>query len=227
MDKKIKLPPKNKNELTSPIILAEKLSVLIGQPFNITRKSRTDGSNIRKLIASTLIDNNCPIPCAEHEFNVIPPKAKGVPKILLEYIDSYIVTSGNMYNLQVWNRNPSYESIQIEYESGETLNTGEVRFVCTKVNLSTNIIDSIVILTPDYIVNNFGQFGKPTIKSQLIISDKSRSFVISKPNHMLFYDDNHEIGNENNINNIHKFSIHDEPSQESLLPLQTIKKNNN
>ncbi len=223
MDKKLKFPPQYKSELTPPIEIAQKLNVLIGQPFNLTKKSRTDGSNIRKLIGSILIENNFPEPCKKSDFKIIPPKAKGVPKILLEYVDSYIVTSGHMYNLQVWNRNPSYDSIQIEYITGETLNTSEVRFVCTRVNPLTNVIDSIVVLTPDYIVSKFGNFGKPTIKSQLIISEKSRSFVISKPNHILFYDDNNEIGDNNNISNIHKFSIHDEPSKESLLPLKKIK----
>ncbi len=223
MDKKLKIPPQNKDQLTPPHLLAEKLSVLIGQPFHLTKKSRTDGSNIRKLIASTLIENNHPTPSNKSDFIIIPPKAKGVPKILLEYADSYIVTSGDMYNLQVWNRNPSYDSIQVEYVNGDTLNTGEVRFICTKINPLTNVIDSIVVLTPDYIVNKFGNFGKPTIKSQLIISEKSRSLIISKPNHILFYDDNDDIGNNNNINNIHKFSIHDEPSDESLLPLKKIK----
>lgn len=222
MDKKLKLPPLSKDELTPPQLLADKLRGLIGKPFNLTKKPRTDGSNVRKLIASTLIENTHPEPSKKGSFIIIPPKAKGVPKILLEYVDSYIVTSGDMYNLQVWNRNPSYDSIQVEYENGETLNTGEVRFVCTRVNPATNIIDSIVVLTPDYIVNKFGNFGKPTIKSQLIISEKSRSFVISQPSHILFFDDNNEIGNNKNINNIHKFSIHDEPSDESLLPLKKI-----
>lgn len=223
MDKKLKLPPQSKDKLTPPALLAEKLNGLIGKPFVLTKKSRTDGSNVRKLIASTLIESTHPKPAKKEDFIIIPPKAKGVPKLLLEYVDSYIVTSGDMYNLQVWNRNPSYDSIQVEYNNGETLNTNEVRFVFTKVNPATNRIDSIAVLTPEYIMNKFGNFGKPTIKSQLIISERSRAFVISQPDHILFYDDNIEIGNDKNTNNIRKFSIHDEPSEESLLPLKQIK----
>lgn len=223
MDDKSKFPPQTKGQLTPPAQLAEKLEGLVGETFQLTRKSRTDGSNIRKLIAATLLKSTHPQPAKEDDFTIVPPKKKGVPKILLEYVDSYIVTSGDMYNLQVWNRNPSYNSVQIEYNSGETLTTDEVRFVFTKVDPKTNKIDSIVVLTPEYIVNKFGEFGKPTIKSQLIISEKSRSFVISQPDSTLFYDDNKKIGSDANIENIKNFSIHDEPSNKSLLPLKKIK----
>jgi hypothetical protein len=223
MNKKLKMPPKNKKSLTSPDLMAKKLSELIGTSFKLTKKSRTDGSNMRKLIGSILI-NNSPIPSEKNTFNIIPPKAKGVPKILLEYVDSYIVTSGVTYNLQVWNRNPSVESVQIEYQNGDVFQSSEVRFILTRVNPVTNIIDSIAILTPEYIVKNFGTFGKPTIKGQIIISSKARTLVLSKPNSILFYDDYKNIGNSNNLKNIQNFSIHDEPSDQSLLPLCDIKK---
>lgn len=223
MDKKLKLPPENKLQLTPPAELAKKLSILIGDNFPLTKKSRTDGSNIRKLIGSVLAANGHPIPSKIDDFNIIPPRAKGVPKILLEYVDSYIVTSGQIYNLQVWNRNPSTASVQIEYRNGDTLQSSEVRFVLTKVHPTTHDIESIAVLTPDYIVKQFGIFGKPTIKSQLIISDKTRKSILSNENRMLFYDDSEKIGREDNINNIHKFGIHDEPSVDSLLPLKRIK----
>ena len=51
-----------------------------------------------------------------------------MPRILLEYVDTYIVTTGDTYNLQVWNRNPASDSIQVEYNSGETLSSRDVRF---------------------------------------------------------------------------------------------------
>lgn len=223
MDKKLKLPPANKLLLTPPAELAKKLSTLIGKTFPLTKKTKTDGSKMRKLIGSILATNDHPVPCEAGDFSIIPPKAKGVPKIRLEYVESYIVTSGPIYNLQVWNRNPSTESIQIEYRNGDTLQSNEVRFVLTKVHPTTYIIESIIVLTPGYIVEKFGIFGKPTIKSQLIISDKVRKSILSNENKMLFYDDREKIGLEDNINNIHKFRIHDEPSADSLLPLKIIK----
>ena len=58
MNKKLKLPPKRKNDLTPLTELAKKLEKLIGKDFILTGKSRTDGSNLRKLIAQTLFDNN-------------------------------------------------------------------------------------------------------------------------------------------------------------------------
>lgn len=221
MDAKLKVPPANKSELSKPEILAEKLSNLVGQTFQLTGKSRTDGSNVRKLVAATLLAKTPPTGASKNTFEVIPPK--GVPKILLEYVDTYIVTSGSSYNLQVWNRNPYSESVQIQYQNGETLQSGEVRFVLVKVDPKEHVIRSVSVLTPDYIVENFGQFGKPTVKNQLIISSSARQAVLSKQDGILFYHDNKSIGDKENINNTPNHSIHDKPSDDSLLPLSVIK----
>lgn len=51
MNKIFKIPAQSIALLTNPIELTEKLSTLIGLPFYITGKTRTDGSNVRKLIA--------------------------------------------------------------------------------------------------------------------------------------------------------------------------------
>lgn len=219
MDSRLKHPPTNKILLTPISDLAKKLEPLIGSDFKLTGKSRTDGSNVRKLVAETLINNNPPENSPTNCYQVIPPK--GVPKILLEYVDTYIVTSGNSYNLQVWNRNPSSESVQIEYKNGETLQSNEVRFILVKIDIDTHKIASIAVLTPEYIVKTFGIFGKPTIKNQLIISASSRVSVLSKPNGILFYDDS--IGKITNIENLANYSIHDCPTNESLLPLSAIR----
>jgi len=221
MDIRLKKPPKNKILLTPPSDLASKLKILIGNEFKLTGKSRTDGSNVRKLIAATLINTNPPPNAPNNSYEVIPPK--GVPKILLEYVDTYIVTSGSSYNLQVWNRNPSSESVQVKYSNGDTLQSGEVRFILVKIDPDNQKISSIAVLTPEYIVNKFGAFGKPTVKNQLIISSSSRQSVLSNPNGLLFYDDDNLVGNKANIENLSGFSIHDQPTAESLLPLSTIK----
>ncbi len=219
MDARLKIPPNNKKHLTSLQGLAIKLKPLINTKFVLTGKSRTDGSNIRKLVADKLINSNPPETANKNVYDIIPPK--GVPKILLEYVDTYIVTTGKSYNLQVWNRNPSSESVQILYSNGETLQSGEVRFVLVKVDPENHIISSIAILTPKYIVKKFGVFGKPTIKNQLIISSILRKNVIEKPGSILLYDD--AIGNKQNLENLSHFSIHDQPTSASLLPLSTIK----
>ncbi len=219
MDARLKIPPSNKSLLTSLQNLAIKLGPLINAKFVLTGKPRTDGSNIRKLIADKLINSNPPETANNNIYDVIPPK--GVPKILLEYVDTYIVTTGKSYNLQVWNRNPSSESVQVQYSNGETLQSGEVRFILVKVDPENHIISAIAVLTPEYIVNKFGAFGKPTIKNQLIISSKLRQFVLKEPSSILFYDD--AIGHELNLKNLSRFSIRDQPTSESLLPLSIIK----
>ena len=187
MDKKLKIPPQNKQNLTSPKELAKKLKVLIGDDFPLTGKSRTDGSTLRKLIAKTLLENNPPICAQKSDYEIMTKK--GMPKILLEYVDTYIVTSGKTYNLQVWNRNPSSSSVQIQYTNGDRLTSNEVRFILVKINVDEGKIESIVVLTPQYIMEKFGIFGKPTIKSQLIISSKMRQMVIESKDSILFYPD--------------------------------------
>ena len=219
MDVRLKKPPKSKSLLTSLPDLAKKLESLINTKFELTGKSRTDGSNIRKLIADKLINSNPPPYAEKNSYEVVPPK--GVPKILLEYVDTYIVTTGTSYNLQVWNRNPSSESVQIQYSSGETLQSGEVRFVLVKIDPDNHKVIAIAVLTPEYIVNKFGVFGKPTVKNQLVISSSLRRFVLAKPNGVLFYDD--MVGDKENIKNLSLFSIHDQPTTGSLLPLSIIK----
>src|SRR5690625_2954433 len=107
MNKYFKLPPASPKLLTHPSTLAENLSGLVGNPFKLTGKTRTDGSNNRKLIASTLENFKLPDVANESDFEIVPPKKKGLPKITREFIDTYIVTSGTSYNLQVWNRIPA------------------------------------------------------------------------------------------------------------------------
>ena len=104
----------------------------------LTGKTRTDGSNIRKLIASVLEKYPLPELAEVGQFEVVPPKAKGVPKITREFIDTYIVTSGESYNLQVWNRLPASEILLIKYESGESLKCTDVRFVFVRIDVLKN-----------------------------------------------------------------------------------------
>ena len=52
VNKEFKIPPKSSKDLSAPEELAKKLSCLVGTEFKLTGKTRTDGSNVRKLVAS-------------------------------------------------------------------------------------------------------------------------------------------------------------------------------
>lgn len=213
-----KKPPKCKSVISTPEELVEALRPLIGQTIPMTGKSRTDGSNFRKIVTNHLLSNY--MPEAADEYEIVPPKQKGVPAFLREYIDTYIVTTGNSYNLQVWNRNPNSASVQVDLKNGETLLASDVRFVLGKIN-ADNCIESIVVMTPDYIENRFGKFGKPTVKQQLIISNKKREYII-RDGGMVIADSNlpQEIlaSGDETVNA--DVSIKDEPNK--VLPIEII-----
>lgn len=179
MNKKWEIPPANKSSLSTPTQLAMRLQTLIGRRFPLTRKARSDGANLRKLVAATLDNHPLPEPASVHDYEIVPPRRKGVPKILRELIDTYIVTTGDVYNLQVWNRIPSSDSVQVRFHDGGHLSAKDVRFVLVPVDPVTETIMSIVILTPEYIEARFGRFGKLTTKQQLIVGDRHRNNILS------------------------------------------------
>lgn len=193
MNKDFKFPPISPKMVTAPETLSIYFSKLIGQPFVLTGKTRTDGSNIRKLIASTLEKYSLPELSIHGQFEIVPPKAKGVPKILCEFIDTYIVTSGTSYNLQVWNRIPASDTLLIKYESEESLKCTDVRFVFVRIDTEKNIIASVITLTPEYIEQKFGKFGKPTIKQQLLISGKVRRKIYEKQDKIYSFPDSEKL----------------------------------
>lgn len=51
-----KAPPLDKSLLTPPDKLVRQLQILIGTRFQLTGKTRTDGSKIRKLIVEKVIN---------------------------------------------------------------------------------------------------------------------------------------------------------------------------
>ena len=193
MNKDFKTPPKQVNALTTPETLAKYFDALIGTPFVLTGKTRTDGSNIRKLIAFVLESHPLPEMADLEQFEIVPPKGKGVPKIAREFIDTYIVTSGSSYNLQVWNRIPSAETLLIKYESGESLKCLDVRFVFVRIDVVRNLIASVIVLSPDYIEKRFGKFGKPTLKYQLLISRKVRKEIYEMEDKILSFPDSKKL----------------------------------
>jgi hypothetical protein len=54
MDHDLRVPPVSPAALTPPSILTTRLASLVGQPFRLSGATRTDGSALRKLVASTL-----------------------------------------------------------------------------------------------------------------------------------------------------------------------------
>lgn len=222
MNEELKIPPKSRACLTSMNNLAVKLNCLVGTSFILTRKTRTDGSNIRKLIASILEKD--PLPVKANKFEIIPPKGKGVPRILREFVDTYIVTTGNSYNLQVWNRIPGSKTLLVKMEGSDSLKSCDVRFIFVKIDIEKNIIDSIIILSPDYIESKFGKFGKPTIKQQLLISSKVRKDIYESKDKILFFPDSTKILYLLN----HKFEIPSDnmvcdPTAQKIYSLELIK----
>lgn len=193
MNKSFRIPPKTVEELSTPFDLVKKLSCIIGTEFFLTKKTRTDGSNIRKLVASVLEKYPLPIGANEDEYEIMIPKGKGIPKITREFIDTYIVTSGKSYNLQVWNRLPASNTLLIRLDAEKSLKCNDVRFVFVRIDITKNIISSIIILTPEYIESKFGKFGKPTIKHQLLISNKTRKEIYKSKPKILFFPDSNKL----------------------------------
>ena len=179
MNPAFKSPPLSKAHLTAAKTIAQRLQPLIGTKFPLTGKSRTDGSSLRKLIAATLFQYDLPPEAPEESYFMIPEKGKGIPKLTREFLDTYIITSGKSYNLQVWNRIPNSDDIQIEYLNGKNLLAKDVRFVLIKIDITNHTIAAILVLTPDYIVEHFGKFGSPTIKHQLLVSHKMRARILN------------------------------------------------
>ena len=81
MNKEFSIPPKSPDLLTASSIIATRLAPLISKSFELTDKARTNGSNLRKLVAQEL-ENHSLIDSADiRDYEIIPPKGKGVPKI--------------------------------------------------------------------------------------------------------------------------------------------------
>ena len=191
MNPELLLPPQTKTDLTPPQEIVHRLEPLLGQVFPFVGKGRTDGSAIRRLVAHELQKH--PLPTPSREFLILPDKGKGVPKNVLEFVDTYIVTSGKSYNLQVWNRIPDSDDPQVECEDGSILVAKDARLVLLRIDVESHIIRAILGMSPQYVVTNFGEFSKPTIKHQMIISGTQRKMVMSLPGGVLMEEDTSTI----------------------------------
>lgn len=188
MAKKLRIPPKSKSLLSSTDRLKDVFSPLIGSSFQLSRVPKTDGAKIRKFIFEVLEQTDLPESAQKDEFIIVPLKKKGVPKILIELIDTYIVTTGKDYNLQVWNRVPNSDSVLVQYtNTQEIICDRDIRYVLIKIE--NDKIDSIAILSSAYIEKRFGVFSKQTIKHQLLISKLNRNKIIESENKINFSPD--------------------------------------
>lgn len=173
----LKKAPISKDSVLDNAALVKVLQALVNQPFILTGKSRIDGATLRKAISNLFIGKDIAL-AEDNQYKVVPEKGKGIPKMLALLLDSYIVTSGDSYNLQVWNRIPNSDDVLIRYENGDVITCKDIRYALIKVDTARQIIDSIIIMTAEEIEDAFGSFGVPTIKHQLIISDsKRRDFI--------------------------------------------------
>lgn len=219
----LKLPPLNKNSVLTGTELATKLQSLVGTKFPFTDKPRTNGSNLRKVITKILDDGSIKV-ADKKDYAVVPIKGKGVPHLLACLCDSYIVTTGDMYNLQVWNRFPNTSNDLIRYKNNQTIKCKDIRFVFVKIDTNTKMIQSIVIATPDYIVKKFGIFGVPTIKYQMIVSDLKRNEIIKGVSSCYFKEDTANMQQYTTDRFVApKHSISDLPQKGEILSLQCIK----
>ncbi len=188
-DRKLTIPPLDIASRPSAKDIAEVLKPLINSDFKLTGKTRTDGSNLRKLLGS-VIDLSFNIPQATpDDYNLMVKK--GLPKLLTYCIDSYLVTSGESYNLQVWNRIPNSENILIEYSNGDKILSKDINFVFVKVKDSK--IQSIIVATPQKMEELFGAMTVPTIKHQLLISSTAREKIKKMKPPILYEKDSKKI----------------------------------
>lgn len=179
----LSLPPQSLNEVLTLSDLQELLSPLVGTTFALTGKIKTDGSRFRKVVSDLILNRGITLAQSE-EFDYVPPKKKGVPRILAQLLDTYLVTSGDDYNLQIWNRIPNSDNMLVRYKNGDCIRCKDIRLVLAKINTDNNCIEAIIITTPSYIKSHYGKFGKPTVKSQLLISDILRQKIIQHPEYI-------------------------------------------
>lgn len=225
MNPAFRLPPASRSALTPTRQLVRRLHRLIGQRFQLTRKTRTDGANIRKLVVATLESYPLPPAAEEGDYRIVAGRRKGLPRILREFLDTYIVTTGASYNLQVWNRNPAADSVQVEYRSGSALLASDARFALVRVSPNDFTIRSILILSPKYIERRFGRFGRPTVKQQLIITDRARSECCAASPPIIFHPDSPETRHllSSRIPRLSECRIHDSPTPGQVVSLEVIR----
>jgi len=175
----LRIPPAERR-VHSGEVIAKALGPIIGSNFPLTGKARTDGSKLRQLIGDTLAKKNLvPVPATEGTYALMPHRGKGIPRLLRHCIDTYIVTSGDSYNLQIWNRLPNSDTDLVRYRDGKTIAAKDIRLVLAKIDVKTRKVSTILIMSPAFVERTFGKFGVPTIKHQLMIKPAERAAILA------------------------------------------------
>lgn len=205
--------------------LAEKLQGLIGRDFKLSGKPKTDGSTLRKMVETELA--SCGMPLAEDsEYKVFPLKKKGVPKLVRYMAESFIVTTGTTYNLQVWNRVPNSRRTLIKYNNGDRIRCCDINCVMVKIDVDNSKVASIIVASPKHIESNFGKFGVPTIKYQAIINPTTRSVITNDSEDKSLMSADTEVMKPllTKLSESPLGKIADEPEASKLLPIEEIAK---
>ncbi len=187
-------------------------------------KTRTDGSNLRKRVAAVLEAALLPAPATEGTYRILPPKAKGVTKLRREWVDTFIVTSvirtTCKYGIET-HPSPYLKSSM----PTDQLCRQQYPFCvgASRSILMHRLIRCVVVLTPQYIVEHFGKFGKPTVKEQMIICDRKRAEILSANPPILFHPDEASapVCFEGSVR-LGQANIHDEPAPQLTIPLNRI-----
>lgn len=218
------IPPQSKNCTLTGEQLASKLQILIGKDFSMTGKPRTDGANLRNLIETTLAKDN--IELAETDsYVIVPLKKKGIPKTIKYLAESFIVTTGKSYNLQVWNRIPNSRHLLVKYKTGEVIRCQDINCVLVKINIELQKIDSIIVASPKYIERKFGKFGVPTIKFQAIITNSTRDSITSSATKSMIMADTENMKSFLGVSeNTTLSNIASTPIPGNILPIEEIAK---
>lgn len=221
---RLKFAPAAKSTVISGDDLAKRLQILIGSSFNLTDKPRTNGASLRKMI-SMILDDGSVKTADKGSYTVVPYKGKGVPHLLACLSDSYIVTTGEVYNLQVWNRLPHSAHILIKYNNREKpIRCKDIRFIFVKIDSAKKRITSVVVATPEYIVKRFGTFGVPTIKYQMIVSDWKRRDILQSPNSCFFRTDTRSMSlHTTDMLSVPQCKFSDVPAEGEILSLESIR----
>ena len=87
--------PSSREAIITNADLVNILNALVGKPFNLSGKPRTDGAKLRNMISSLFIGRDIAI-ADEDQYTILPPEKKGVPRMLLILLDSSLVSTKNL-----------------------------------------------------------------------------------------------------------------------------------
>lgn len=76
-------------------------------------------------------------------------------------------------------RIPNSSNVLIKYHNGSSIRCKDINCILVKIDLEQQNIESIIVMSPQYIEHKFGKFGIPTIKYQAIINPATRNTIVN------------------------------------------------